>query len=119
MSKNSAAVVKNKAVKPSRNKEDNIRIWRLFRFVILVLLVAIMARGVINIFSLKIQQSEAEQQYQEKVDEKARLEVTLNYINTPEYIEQVARDKLKMVMPGEILYVLKDANTVESGDGAE
>jgi len=47
----------------------------------------------------------AEKLYEEKLAEKARLELELSKVNDPEYIEQQARERFQMLKDGEILYV--------------
>lgn len=38
--------------------------------------------------------------------EKERLQKELGRVNSPEYIEQIARNTLRMIKQGEILYVI-------------
>lgn len=45
------------------------------------------------------------QEQQALVDELARLEEELEYVQTEEYIENAARDELNWLMPGEIRYM--------------
>jgi cell division protein FtsB len=37
--------------------------------------------------------------------ERDRLEEELNNVNSTEYVEQQAREQLKLIMPGETLYI--------------
>lgn len=45
-----------------------------------------------------------------------RLADEYAYAQTPEAIEKIAREKLKMVKPNEIIYLLKETATSEEGD---
>jgi cell division protein DivIC len=40
--------------------------------------------------------------------EKEKLKEQLANVNNPEVIEEEARKQLKLIMPGETLYILKD-----------
>ncbi len=57
----------------------------------------------INIDELQSQNEGLEQQYEQVQDELARLEHQSEYINTQNYIENTARDKLGMVYSDEII----------------
>ncbi len=54
--------------------------------------------------------NELEKQIQYVSYEKSRLLTQLSQINSPEYIEQIAREKLGYVKEGEILIILKLSN---------
>lgn len=51
--------------------------------------------------------------------QKERLKEELKNINSPEYIEQQARDQLKLVRPGEVMYILPDKDEEVSKEPAE
>ena len=51
--------------------------------------------------------------------EKVQLTEELNNVNDPEYIEQQARKQLKMVKPGEIMYILPQNSELASGSGIQ
>ena len=104
------------SVQKSSGKSGSIQInssrtKRLIAVIFMVLLLIIIVRGIFNIVSLKQQEKDLEQTYQEKVEEKEKLEKMREYISSDEYIEQTARDLFKMVKPGEILYILEDEET--------
>lgn len=90
---------------------NSSRTKRLIAVIFVVLLLIIIVRGIFNIVSLKQQEKDLAQTYQEKVEEKEKLEKMREYISSDEYIEQTARDLFKMVKPGEILYILEDEET--------
>lgn len=96
--------------KTTRDRDADRRAHKTLIIIFVILLVFVVVKGVFSFVELKAQQKEVEEKYASLVEEKEELENTLEYINTPEYIEKAARDMLKMVMPGEILYVLKDEN---------
>lgn len=58
-----------------------------------------------NIYDLKKQQEELNQRIRALEAEKAELLEQYNNINSLEYIEEMARENLRMVKPNEVLYV--------------
>ena len=68
-----------------------------------------------NIISLKMEQSKLEAKQQKLEEKKKELKEEKKAVNDPEYIEEQARQQLKMIKPGEILYMLpKDAKNKNS-----
>ena len=53
-------------------------------------------------------QKQVEAEHEALLQEKIKLEEELNHVMDPKYIEQQARTQLRMIYPGEILYVLPD-----------
>ncbi len=106
-----------KIQKRRQNREAEKKIQHIITVVFVILLIFIIIKGTISFIDLKAQQREAEKTYGDLQDKKAELQETLQYINTPEYIENAAREMLKMVMPGEILYILKDSD--ESNENSD
>ena len=84
---------------------------RLIYVIFVVALAIVLIRGAVSFHSLKAEERAVDKEYAQLQEQKAELEENLKYINTPEYIERTARDTLKMVMPGEILYVMRDGTT--------
>lgn len=105
---------KERLKKSTRDRDIGYRANKTLIIIFVILLSFVAVKGAISCFELKAQQKEVEQKYASLLSEKEELEETLKYINTPEYVEKTARDMLKMVMPGEILYVLKDEDTSRS-----
>ncbi len=60
---------------------------------------------------------EGENKIAQLEEEKSRLEAQIKYKKTPEYIEEIARNKLNMAKPGEEIYMFpqetKGKNTDE------
>lgn len=46
-------------------------------------------------------------------EEKKSLEEELRHVNEPEYVEQQARDQLKMIKPGEVMYILPEEHKAQ------
>ncbi|HWQ77698.1 MAG TPA: septum formation initiator family protein [Anaerovoracaceae bacterium] len=106
-----SVVSKRKALKKTRR--------RLVYFIIFLAIVGVVTASAINIVSLKLTQASVQKEHQDLLDQKARLERIYSQVNSPEYIEQQARQQLRMIKPGEILYVLpqNDKNNKTTGGG--
>lgn len=79
---------------------------RLIYFFIVLGIIAVIGVSVFHVYMLQKEFEEIEAVNKELNDKKASLQEELENVNNPEYIEQQARDQLRMVMPGEILYIL-------------
>lgn len=84
---------------------------RMVYFFIFLFILCIIGVSIFNIVNLKFTESKILKEQQSLTQQKERLEKTYSQANSPEYIEQEARQQLKMVKPGEILYVLPDKST--------
>jgi cell division protein FtsB len=107
--KTKSAVTERQAGKKARR--------RMVYFVIFLVMVGMIAVSAFNIVSLKLAEARTLKEQQELMEEKARLENIFSQVNSPEYIEQQARQQLKMIRPGEILYVLPENNEKTTGGG--
>ncbi len=67
-----------------------------------------------NIVSLKMQEAQALELKQKLLLEKAKLQTELSLVFSPAYIEQQARIKLKMIKPGETLYILPEEKATDA-----
>jgi cell division protein FtsB len=90
---------------------------RMVYFVVLLFIFGIIAVSAFNIVSLKLTEARIIKEQQELLDQKAKLEQIYSQVNSPEYIEQQARQQLKMIRPGEILYVLPQKEEKATGGG--
>ena len=64
--------------------------------------------SVFRIIDLKMEEHQLLAQQEALLQEKEKLKEQLANVNNPEFIEQEARKQLKLIMPGETLYILKD-----------
>lgn len=91
---------KRKLKKVSRN---------IFISLMMVLIVlSIAGISIFRIIDLKIEEHQLLAQQEALISEKEKLKEQLANVNNPEFIEQEARKQLKLIMPGETLYILKD-----------
>ena len=72
---------------------------------IIFAIVAVIGVSVYNIVTLKQEQKEILKQQQELKEQKAELEEELNQLSNPDYIKEQARTQLRLVLPGEKIYV--------------
>ena len=76
--------------------------------VIVVVLIAVLGVSVKNIFDLRAEQKALNEEHKALTSEKEALEEELKNVNDYDYIEEQARIQLKMIKPGEIMYILED-----------
>lgn len=89
-------------------KKKRINPGRLILTVIIVVLIFFAAISVKNIVSLHVEKNELEEENARLEEEKDRLQNELENADDPEYIEEQARQQLRMVMPGEVLYIIEE-----------
>lgn len=111
-------VQKSKSVITQRQAGKKAR-RRMVYLVIFLAIAGVIAASAFNIISLKLTEARTMKEQQALLEQKARLERIYSQVNSPEYIEQQARQQLKMIRPGEILYVLpeKDRSKKTTGGG--
>jgi cell division protein FtsB len=91
---------KRKLKKVSRN---------IFAYLLMALVVfSIVGFSVFRIVDLKLEERQLLTEQAALTAEKEKLKEQLANVNNPEFIEQEARKQLKLIMPGETLYILKD-----------
>jgi cell division protein FtsB len=90
----------------------------VFRGVYAIIFLALLATAAVYavwIISLQSELDEVRAENTAALEKKARLETAFEHVGDPEYIEQQARTRLRMIKPGELLYVLPDAAGNEGG----
>ncbi len=81
---------------------------RLVYLVIILSLIALVAIKVENIHSLIKERQELTAYKYVLMKEKAALNEEMNNVKSKEYVEQQARAQLRLVRPGEILYIFPE-----------
>ena len=101
--------------KPKKKRKKK-RLWRrtLIYMGIICIIFLLAGLSVYKIIDLKLEENKLEGQRQELIKEQKKLKEELKNVNDPEYIEQQARKQLKLIMPGETLYVLPDEKDPEN-----
>ncbi|NLY71693.1 MAG: hypothetical protein GX076_08490 [Clostridiales bacterium] len=100
--------------KVSRRKKAKVFRRRLIYGGIFIVIALIIGASVYNVLSLKLEEARAISELESLYEEKARLEEELSHIDSKEYIEQRARDELRMIYPGEVLYVVTEDDEKEN-----
>ena len=92
----------------SRRRASKIFRRRVVYCSIFLILATVIGLSVYNLISLRLEEAKAEAELEGLLQEKEKLEEQLTHIDSKEYIEQKARQELKMILPGETLYVLME-----------
>ncbi len=88
------------------------RMRRRIAIVVVVLAVlALFSYSIINIISLKKEQHEAVEKKQELLEEKKQLKKELDEVYDLSNIEEQARDQLRLIKPGETIFLFPDSIT--------
>lgn len=102
--------------KKSRRKVDT---FRIIYWIIVVALVITIGFVIKNIISLHMEKNRLEKQEQELLNTKEELNAELKNVDDLDYIEEQARKLLKMIKPGEVLYVLEGDNPTAGQDNEQ
>ncbi len=110
----------NKLRQENRAKRRKIFLAGL---VVLMLLFVFFGKSVLQIIKLSKERDAAEARLEELQYKIDQLNDELTRVTSPEYIEQQARSQLRMIYPGELLYVVTNDKMApepleESTDGA-
>ena len=99
----------------TNKKKIRINKGRLLLVAIVVILIVMIALSAGNVIKLKAEQSALERKQQELTSQKEELTQELKDSGSTAYIEEQARKQLKLIKPGEILYILKDKDSTSTG----
>lgn len=89
-------------------KKIRINHGRMAMTVIVVLLIAVLGMSVKNIFVLQAEKRALTAEKEALLLEKESLQDELKNVSDTDYIEEQARIQLKLIKPGEILYILEN-----------
>lgn len=98
------------AARPKKKKKVKINRSKIVLTAIVIVLIAVLGLSMRNVFQLRAEQKELLEKQQELTAEKETLKNELENINDLEYIEEQARMQLRMIKPGEILFITEDKN---------
>ena len=85
---------------------------------VIVLVLAVFGMLLHNVIGLKMEQHELEAKKVELEKKKKELKEEKKAVSDNDYIEEQARKQLKMIKPGEILYILPDEEDAKT-DGSD
>ena len=90
-------------IKRALRKKQSFR--RILVGLIIVVMLGFLCASITGIVMLKKEQHEVLKKQEQLKEEKAKLKEDLKNINDKESIEEQAREKLKLVKPGETIYI--------------
>lgn len=90
------------------HKKIRINRGRMAMTVIVIFLIAVLGMSVKNIFVLQAEKRALTAEKEALLLEKESLQDELKNVSDTEYIEEQARIQLKLIKPGEILYILEN-----------
>jgi len=96
----------------AKKRARKLRRKLVYTGVILVVLITIVFSAG-NIISLLHERQQLRNEQEMLIETRDKLIRELENVNNPEYIEQQARSQLRLVMPGEVLYILPPDNAQE------
>ena len=112
--------VKKTRKNPEERKKYKLNRTRVIRLAVVLVIVVFLGVWTYKIGSELYEQSQLEEKNAQLTEEKEQKEEELKNSNSTDYIEKKARDELKMVKPGEKLFVLdKDKTDQEKKDDTE
>lgn len=92
--------------KRKRKRVANIR--RLVTFAVILLFVIFIVVSAIRLIQLKSEKDKLEKMNEELVQMKEDLSAEAQLINSAEYMEQQARETLRMIKDGELLFIISE-----------
>lgn len=92
----------------SKKRRKKVTTKRILIFIIIAAILAFMAGTGVQVIKLHMERSDAEKERAIKQAEKVKLKKELMRINDPEYIEEQAKERLRMIRRGETIYVFPE-----------
>lgn len=76
--------------------------------IVLIVVGVLFSKSLFQIIELRAEKEEAQLKLDELIEKIERLEEEKKKVTSDEYIEQQAREQLRMIYPGEVLYIVLD-----------
>ena len=111
MQKKEIYMAKNKAETKKSGKRLRLKKSRkatLLKLLVVGFIVVAFIISIKNIFVLRYEKNKLEEEHQMLISEKDQLNDELKNVNDKDYIEEQARIQLRMIKPGEIIYILQE-----------
>ena len=104
--------------KKKRKKQQGIgKVTKILIFFVLIWAIVFAGLQAYNMYKINKDFKGVIAENKRLKEEKSSLEEELKHVNEPEYVEQQAREQLKMVKPGEVMYILpQDEKTDDKQD---
>lgn len=103
-----------------KKRQRQLGMGKITKMIILILLIwaiAFAALQVYNMYRINADYKKVLIENTKLKKERESLKEKLKHVNEPEYIEQQAREQLKMVKPGEVMYILPQNETKDEKQG--
>lgn len=103
-----------------KKRQRQLGMGKITKMIILILLIwaiAFAALQVYNMYRINADYKKVLIENTKLKKERESLKEELKHVNEPEYIEQQAREQLKMVKPGEVMYILPQNETKDEKQG--
>ena len=102
----------------SPRKRKKLRKRALLYFVSLLLVAGVLVFSAWDIITLKMEEADQKARNKYLTRQRDSLQNELDSVQDPEYVKQQAREQLKLIMPGETLYILPRKDAEETSEGA-
>lgn len=96
-----------------KNKKIKLNWTRIITIVVLIIVLAYGGMTVKKVTSLLSERAQLQKENKLLKEEKKKLKEELESVNKPEYIEEQAKLQLKLIRPGETLFILNGENPEE------
>ena len=90
----------------SQRRRTRERRRNMVYLLIFAIIVGVIVYSIWNLWSLKQLERQAQEELLAKQEEKERLQLELEHVESDASIEQEAREQLHMIRPGETVYIL-------------
>jgi cell division protein DivIC len=101
---------------PSQRRKAKTTRRRFIYLAIIGIIIVAVGIQAVNLHSLVQEREGLRRIQQELIKDKAKYEEELTNVNSTEYVEQKAREQLKLIMPGEILYIFPKVQEDTEGE---
>lgn len=104
-------------IKKRQRQSGMGKITKMIILILLIWAIAFAALQVYNMYRINADYKKVLIENTKLKKERESLKEELKHVNEPEYIEQQAREQLKMVKPGEVMYILPQNETKDEKQG--
>lgn len=99
-----------------KKKRTKISLSRMILFIVILAVVLYFGNSLLKIVSLSSERKAALEYQQQLLETQELLNLRLKGVTSDSFIEQMARERLRMLKPGELLFIFGDNDNAESKD---
>lgn len=100
----------------SKRRSSRAAKRRLIYTTIIILIIVVVGASGLNIYNVIKEEKQIKEEQAALINQKEKLQYQLDQVDSLEYIEQQARQLLRMIKPGEILYILPEKSEPAQAD---